>query len=169
MRIDDDHLYHGAALNQIAEDPHFTAINALSAGRTKLRNSYRINDDIGVHLKYCTSPSGQAEEYKFTFTAEHLADLRKVHEQAAKTYLVLVCVADRQVCCLSLTELEELIRARRDAIGGDEDQYVILVTIPAGKSFRVYVSVPGQRGKILGKPLIVSRNSFPSRLFEEQS
>jgi hypothetical protein len=167
VRIDDDHLYHGAALNQIAEDPHFTAINALSAGRAKLRNSYRINDDIGVHLKYCTKPSGQVKEYKFTFTTEHLADLRKVNEQAAKTYLVLICVDNRQICCLSLTELEVLIRSRREAIGGDEDQYVILVTIPAGKRFRVYVSVPGQRGKMLGKPLVVSRNSFPSRLFEK--
>lgn len=32
MKIHDDHLYHGAALTQIAEDDQFTAINALKLG-----------------------------------------------------------------------------------------------------------------------------------------
>jgi len=29
MNIDDNHMYHGAALIQIAEHPQFTAINSL--------------------------------------------------------------------------------------------------------------------------------------------
>ncbi len=32
MTIHDDHMYHGAALIQIAEHPQFTAINSLKLG-----------------------------------------------------------------------------------------------------------------------------------------
>src|ERR1043165_2514843 len=119
MRIDDDHLYHGAALNQIAEDPHFTAINVLTTGGMKLRNSYRINDDIGVHLKYSTSPVGGAREYKFTFPAEHLADLRRIQAQVAKTFIALICVKDRQVCCLPLQLVDRLLPGPRGGAGRD--------------------------------------------------
>jgi hypothetical protein len=165
MKIDDDHLYHGAALNQVAEDPHFTAINVLAAGGTKLSNSYRINDDIGLHLKYSSKPMGAAKEYKFTFPAAHLADLQTIRGLVKKTFVALVCVEDRHICCLSLPQLEELVERRRNAIGSVEDQYVVLVTLPEGGRFRVYVSVPGQRGQMLGKPLVIPRNCFPSSLF----
>lgn len=166
MKIDDDHLYHGAALNQIAEDPHFTAINVLTAGGTRLGNAYRINDDIGVHLKYASNPVGAAREYKFTFTADHLDELDKIRAYVSKTFAALVCVNDRHVCCLSIEQLDELIQRRRKSVGGEEDQYVVLVNLPEGKSFRAYVSVPGHRGQMLGRPLIIARNCFPGILFD---
>ena len=75
MRIDDDHLYHGAALIQIAEDKHFTAINALDKDGTGLSNAFRVNADIGVLLKYSSKPKGPVKEYQFTFTREHIAQL----------------------------------------------------------------------------------------------
>jgi hypothetical protein len=164
VQIDDDHLYHGAALNQIAEDQHFTAINALHSGSV-FTNTYRINDDIGVHLKYATKPKGAAEEYQFNFSADHLADLERLGEKVARTFVAMVCVQDRHICCLSLPELNELVERRKKAMGSDEDQYVVLITLPEGKKFRVYVSVPAKRGQILGRPLLVARNCFPSRIF----
>ena len=33
MKIRDDHMFHGAALIQIAEHPRFTAINSLVVGK----------------------------------------------------------------------------------------------------------------------------------------
>jgi len=59
----------------------------------------------------------------------------------------------------------ELIDARRVAKGGSEAHYSVLVTIPAGKGFRVYVNQPGARKALLGKPLIISRSGFPDLLF----
>ncbi len=168
MKIDDDHLYHGAALNQIAEDPHFTAINVLSADGLHLRNSYRINDDIGVHLKYATSPVGSAREYKFTVSAEHLADLGTLKAKVDRLFVGLVCVKDRHICCLKYEQLADLIGRRRKAMGSDEDQYVVLVTLDEGKSFRAYASAPGHRGKILGKALVVARKCFPGSLFGDE-
>jgi hypothetical protein len=164
MKIDDDHLYHGAALNQIAEDPHFTAINALPSG-SALTNTYRINDNIGVHLKYATNTKGTAKEYQFTFSADHLRDLASLGNKVSKMFVAMVCVKDRHICCLTLAQLQHLIVQRRKAMARDEEQYVVLVTLPEGKSFRVYVSVPGKRGLILGKELLVPRNCFPGGIF----
>ena len=98
MRIDDDHLYHGAALIQIAEDPHFTAINALGADGVALRNAFRVNADIGVLLKYSSSPKGRVKEYQFTFTAEHLAQLDVLASEVASVFVALVWVKGRQIC-----------------------------------------------------------------------
>ena len=56
MKINDDHMYHGAALIQIAEDPRFTAINVFQGGEGVSRSAFRINADIGVFLKYATKP-----------------------------------------------------------------------------------------------------------------
>lgn len=165
MKINDDHMYHGAALTQIAEHPRFTAINAFKLNGSTSRSGFRVNDDIGVYLKYATKPKGTYQEYPFTFTQEHLGELAKMAKGISRVYLALVCVQARQVCCLPLDRLNELIARRRAAKGDDEDQYVLLVTVQEGKSFRAYISPPGARKKILGKALIIPRNDFPSRIF----
>lgn len=164
MKIRDDHLYHGAALIQIAEHPQFTAINSLKVKTVKFENAYKINDNIAVYLKYSTKP--KRGEYQFTFHKEHLAELDTIATAHLKTFMALVCVTGREVCCLSHEQLLALIALRRKALGSDENQYVILVTIPAGRSLRVFVNAPGVRGKMLGKPIVVSRNAYPNDLFD---
>ncbi len=165
MKIDEDHKFHGAALVQIAEDPHFTAINALKLNGETARNAYRINDNIGVYLKYATKPVTRYKEYRFTFSKEHLDLLVKLKSATGKVYLALVCVSGREICCLPYEKLLELIEARHAAKGSKEEQYVIPVVLPQRKSFRVYINSPGERGRILGEEHIVSRNDFPSKLF----
>jgi hypothetical protein len=49
MKIDDDHMYHGAALIQIAEHPQFTAINSFEGKLAHYENTYRINGDVAVY------------------------------------------------------------------------------------------------------------------------
>ena len=58
MRIHDDHMYHGAALIQVAEHKSFTAINALKTSSGLHRNAYKINDEIGLYLKSLLSKNG---------------------------------------------------------------------------------------------------------------
>ena len=48
--------------------------------------------------------------------------------------------------------------------GEDEPHYQLLVTVPEGKSFRVYMNAPGQKKTAL-KNQIVSRNEFPRAIF----
>lgn len=167
MKIHDDHQFHGAALIQIAEDPHFTAINAIKFDGQISRTAFRINDDIGIYLKYATEPTGQLLEYKFTFTREQLEDLKKLKNITGRVFVALVCVKGREICCLSYGELFELIDRRVERNLVPEEQYVILVTLHKGKSFRIYISPPGTKGKTLGKSIVISRNDFPKELFEE--
>ncbi len=166
MKINDDHMYHGAALLQIAEDPRFTAINSIEVSGQKSRSAYRINDSIGIFLKYASKPSRTFREYTFTFTADHLRELAEVdNSQVSNTFIALVCVKDREIACLTLPQLQELVKRRREAKGTHEDQYLVLVTAPQGKSLRAYVNAPGRRKHILEKELLIKRRSFPDALF----
>lgn len=166
MKITYEHRYHGAALNQIAEDPHFTAINVFKPHGQVSRSAFRVNDDIGVYLKYCSDPTGRSHEYKFTFQKEHVDELAELATKCDRVFLALVCVKDGHICCLPYDKFLKLVQARQASKGADEDQYQILVTLPAGKAFRVYVNVnpPGVRKKRLGK-INIPRNAFPASLF----
>lgn len=165
MKLDDDHLYHGGALIQIAEHDKFTAINSLKVGNDRYTNAYRINDDVAVYFKYSSKPKKPHDEYVFTFKSEHLIDLKDISKHCRRAYIALVCVGDREICCLNSDELFEMIESRKKAKGGAEDQYTVLVTAPAGKSLRAYVNAPGAKGKILGDSLKIPRNLFPEVVF----
>lgn len=166
MRIDDDHMYHGAALIQIAEHPRFTAINLLKVGGAAVRTAYKINDQIAVYLKYGREPaSTRHEEYAFRFAQTQLDELSKIAEVNAKIFLAFVCVKERAICCISYEQLQHLIGRRRTVKGGSEDQYTILVTAPKGKSLRVYINAPNVRNKMLGNEIVISRSAFPGIIF----
>ncbi|MEQ8763271.1 MAG: hypothetical protein RL885_05050 [Planctomycetota bacterium] len=165
MKINDDHMYHGAALTQIAEHPQFTAINAFKKAGAVSRSAFRVNDDTGVYLKYASRPKGSYDEYVFTFGQDHLAELDALKKGCTRVFLALVCVHERHICCLPYSEFLKLLAARKNAKGSPEAQYTVLVTAPAGKSFRVYMNAPGKRKTMLGDALIISRNNFPGVIF----
>jgi hypothetical protein len=95
-----------------------------------------------------------------------LQELEEIKAKCAKVFIALVCVKDRQICCLPYEDLKRLTKRRDDFQRNPEDQYVILATLPKNKSFRVYVNKPGVKGKILGHPFTIQRNVFPNRLFK---
>ena len=166
MQIREEHLYHGAALNQIADHEQFTAINTLKFKGDESRSAFRVNDDIAVYLKYCTKPSSTFGEYKFTFNSSHLQELRNIAKTENKLHVVLVCVDDRHICCIRYNLFLSMIKERREAKGRKEEQYQILVTLKKGEAFRVYMNKPSRRKKILGESRKVRRNAFPNSLFE---
>ena len=165
MKIADDHMYHGAALLQIAEHPGFTAINSIEVSGQKSRSAYRINDNIGIFLKYASKPSRNLGEYAFTFTDAHLQELAEIDSQMVNTFIALVCVKDREIACLPLARLQKMVERRRKEKGALEEQYVVLVTAPEGKGLRAYVNWPDTKKTILGKELIIKRQAFPDALF----
>lgn len=167
MKIMQEHMYHGAALNQIADHPEFTSINAFKYKGKFSRAAFRVNDDIGVYLKYCSQPNESFAEYLFTFTKEHLEGLKQLRRRCERVFLGLVCVQDREICCLRYGELTNMIRLRKQNVGRDEDQYQVLVTVPEGKKFRVYVNRFGARGNTLGQ-ILIARNAFPRQLFAQE-
>ena len=166
MRITEEHLYHGAALNQIADHEQFTAINALKYKGDESRSAFRINDDIAVYLKYCTKPSGGFDEYKFSFHSSRLQELKNIAKTENKLHVILVCVDDRHICCIPYDTLIRMIEERRKARGRKEEQYQILVTLKRRENFRVYMNKPSRRKVILGEPRKIPRNAFPNSLFK---
>ena len=130
MKINDDHMYHGAALTQIAEHPQFTAINAFKHNGAISRSSFIINTDIGVYLKYATKATKPFDEFPFTFLTPNLGELNELESHFEKVYLGLVCVSAKQVCAISYEQFKGLLAARREAKGGDESTYTVLVTVP---------------------------------------
>lgn len=137
MHVDDDHLYHGAALIQVAEHPQFTAINPLKVQGRIVPVAYKINDEIALYLKYSSKPTKPYGEYPFTFGQGHLECLKTIDKTRLDTFVALICVEDREVCCLSYNELIGLIHGRRKAFGRSEGQYVVLATAERGKRLRV--------------------------------
>lgn len=117
MKIRDDHLYHGSALFQIAEHPEFTAINSLKIKGPVLQNSFRINDSIGVHFKYARVVTEAWQEYQFNFPKDELDELSKIRGAVDALLLGLVCVKDREICCLTYEQLRGLVDARKAAKG----------------------------------------------------
>ncbi|MBL0938506.1 MAG: hypothetical protein IBJ03_06415 [Gemmatimonadaceae bacterium] len=166
MHIDDNHLYHGAALIQIAEHKKFTSINSFRVSRRTSRSAYIVNSDIGVYLKYATKPSKAHSEYSFTFRTAHLKELSAIARGGRRAFVALVCVEAREICCVSRAQLITMIGQRRAATGRREENNTVLVHALPGERFRVYMNAPGVRNAVLGDPLLVARNSFPKLLFD---
>ena len=165
MHINDEHLYHGAALTQIAEHHNFTAINAsINAAGVKSNSVFQVNHNIGIMLKYASKPNKSWSEYIFTFTGAHLREMEELAQRLPRVFAVLVCVKDRLVCALSFDELKTHIRRRENANGGPEPQYTLLVTAPANQQLRVYMNRPGRKKVALSHQL-VPRNAFPDLIF----
>jgi hypothetical protein len=122
--------------------------------------------DREVLQRFPSKPTANKfKEYPFTFKKEQLAELEAISNASTKSFLALVCVKDRGICCIAYGQLKELIERRKKAKGGPEDQYTVLVTISKGKAFRAYVNAPGQKKTILEKELVVARNAFPNSIF----
>lgn len=166
MKINTNHLYHGAALIQIAEHEKFTAINALNIRGETYENAFRINQDEVVYIKYATKAKPPHSEYEFNFKASQLSDIIEISRHCSNIFIILVCVGADEICVLKKDQLDALIASRRVAKGARERQYTILVTAPRGKSLRVYMNSPGSKGKKLIPELIVARNDFPNIIFE---
>jgi hypothetical protein len=166
MRINEDHLYHGAALTQIAEYPTFKAINAFEPTKgEKSRSAFSVNHDTGVYLKYATKPTKAFKEYVFTFSRANFDELAalKAHYHS-RVFVALVCHQAKEICVVTLDELESHRAGREKANGGPKPHYQLLVAVPANKSFRVYMNAPGKKKTSL-KQQIVSRNEFPRAIF----
>lgn len=166
LRINQDHLYHGAALTQIAEHEQFTAINAVRVRNRPHRSAFRINDTHCVYLKYATKPTKPYNEYIFTFQTTHLDDLRRLSQKCDKLFLALICVQDHEICLISYETLLDLIARRRNAKGSSENQYTLLVFLKSGGKFRINMNLPNRRKHYVGNSVLIARKEFPNRLFE---
>jgi len=163
--IREEHLYHGAVLNQIADHKQFTAINALKVGRKTSRSAFKVNDDIAVYIKYAVNPTGTYREFVFTFNKSNMKELVDTNEAGNNLHLALVCAKDKEICCFPYAKFAELIELRKKEAKRTESQYTLLVTLKKNEAFRVYMMQPGRRKVYLADPLKIRRNACPDALF----
>jgi len=166
VKIDDNHLYHGAALTQIAEHKTFTAINPLEAKGERCGCAFRINSSIGVYIKHdAAGPKGKYKEFTFNFSAEQIEDIEDIASKLQIIFIVLVCFKAKHICVIPWAELQSLIKEYEGLAGEQKQQYNVLVTAPENSQFRVYLNRPKTKGVAIRKKLI-PRNAFPNRIFE---
>jgi len=101
----------------------------------------------------------------FTFNEEQMSTISSLLQKHDNLFFSLVCVEGGEICCLSRSQFEELLGYRKKSATRDETQYVILVTIKAGSSFRAYVNAAGKKRRIAGNQLTVARKAFPDAIF----
>ena len=140
-KIKDKHIYHGAALSQIAEHNSFTAINRNNISE----GAYKINEGKNIMIKYVSSPKGQKANFNFVLT--ELGHLTRMND----FFLCLVCGKDT-ICCLSESETDQIID-----INGTRQQ-MITVYFPKNKS----MEVKGNKGKLAQK---IPHSAFPNKIF----
>ena len=164
MKINDDHLYHGAALIQIAEHSSFTAINSLRTASGSLhRTAYTINNDTGVFLKYAMSPN-KSGVYVFNFQRHFLRELKAIDAAHEDTFVILVCVKDRIICCLHFDQVMMLFTKLGKAQSGRRRQYTIQVSVEPNKQLHAFTYDPRSKGKKLDD-VPVARKAFPGVIF----
>jgi hypothetical protein len=155
---------YGAALINIAEHENFSAINSLRIKNKLYRNTFRINGDIALHLKYATKDNNSYGEYIFNFKVETLDDLKEISSHCNKTFIALICVEELEVCCISYRKLKILIASRHKKTGVIEEQYSILVSFQKNHPIKIAINHPDERGIYL-KTTTSKKDAFPKCLF----
>ena len=145
MKIQEQDLYHGAALTQIAEHGSFTALNKGS----QRYGHYMINADRHLFVRYSKAEEGP---WCYTITPGQLEPVKNILQARARIYFSLVC-GEFTVCLLNEEQLRTLID-----LASNESQW-IRVEVPKGGSCHVSGSL-GRLGRM------VPHNAFPTALFE---
>jgi hypothetical protein len=174
MMIDNNDLYYGAALKQIADHKLFKSINAEWQGGEKSRCAYRINTDIGIYVRAATKPV--CGEYVFNFKKTNFEEWKALEKVCKNVFIVLVCYDARaisrgsrmancrQICVLQRSQIEVLITARGTDLAS-LSQINVLITVPDSQSMRAAVAIPGTRGKRMELKRKIPRNAFPKVIF----
>lgn len=144
--------------------PQFTSISAVRAAGDQSQSAFRINETIGVYLKYATDPKPLNADYVFRFTNPNKDELRSLDGLCEDVYIAMVCVQDRHICCISYGELAAWFKKHEEALGHDEDTSTLLVHLPPGQNFQCNMNMPSRR-TYLDQPQLVPRNRFPNVLF----
>lgn len=122
-----------------------------------------VNADRALYVKYAATRNANLE-HAFTFRPEHLKELEQIFGAHPKTFVVLVCGEDQEICCLKYDEFRSLRDFRLSHPGNTSSTLTMVVKILAGKMLRVGVNIPGTKNK--WHAIKVARNSYPSSLFE---
>jgi hypothetical protein len=108
MKVQEEDLYHGAALTQVVEHPSFKALNKAD----DKYGHYLVNHDRRILAKYTKR---RASPWQFTFSADDMLAVEKdLKAKGSRTFVCLVC-GDETVCLLDEKEISEVLDVSRFA------------------------------------------------------
>lgn len=143
LKIQEQDLYHGPALMQIAEHSSFTGLNKADAKY----GHYIVNADRRLFVKYSGS---QVSPWPFTFQPAEMKAMAADIASGAKTFICLVC-GQFTICCLNQDELAVLIK-----LNSKKAQWV-RIEVPEGGS----QWVTGARANLRRS---IPHNAFPGKV-----
>jgi len=144
MKIQEQDLYHGAALTQIVEHLSFKALNRASIKY----GHYLVNADRQVFVKYRKS---KTSPWIFTLQPAEVQAIASAIAAPHKVFLCLVC-GNMTVCALTVADIQTVIDTK------SKSQQWVRVEVP--KSGSCHVS--GTSGKM---KKTVPHKSFPDNVF----
>ena len=101
--------------------------------------TYRINGRTGASIKYSTAPrlksSNKLRNYAFFVDTSDLSQFAALQTVCNDVFVILVCIAEKEICVFSAREMRRLIELRQGALGYPEAYYRIVVTAEANKQF----------------------------------
>ena len=148
MKIEDRHLYYGAALMQLLDHRQAMFVTPIKDSNS-IRNVFTINRKIAVCMKYASEPKGPNKAYPFTFTSVYIDEVNSLDFRGG-IYFALICRKDNEICWLALDQLNELIKRRKEDVQDREDQYTIHAKLQDRSEFRVYIDKSKTKRTSLG-------------------
>lgn len=148
MKIQDKDRFHGSALAQIIEHPHFKTIKR---GSEKYGH-YRANENRDLFFKYRKT---KTSPWTFQFSPEDVSELYHAMRTRDCVFLCLIC-GTTTICALNTAEVCMII----DLSKNDSSQS-ISIQVPDGG--RCHVS--GSEGKLSHT---IPHNSFPDKILAEE-
>lgn len=145
MKIQEKHIYHGAALTQIVEHASFKALNKVD----DRYGHYLVNRNRRLLVKYRTSSESP---WQFSFPSSEVALMASDLEAGAKLFLCLVCGTET-VAVLDEEEVRTVLNLESTG------QQWVSVELPPGSSLRA-------RGSAGNLPRTIPHKAFPRKIFE---
>lgn len=144
MKIQEQDMYHGAALTQIAEHKSFKALNRGSAKY----GHYLVNTDRHFFIKYRKTAKSP---WLHTLSTDEMKALVSACSKYDKVWLCLVC-GNVTICALNKPEIALVLDLASTA-----QQWVRIEVPPGGSCW-----VSGSSGAL---KKVVTHKSFPEKLF----
>jgi len=144
MIIHDLEFFHGVALVKVVRSGLFKTIEKFE----KNNSAYLIDREVGLYIKYSKK---RMPPWVFTFSKEHIKEVKNMHSIPKKVFIALICNNDG-ICCLNWEEFCTVI-----SIYGNKYPKWIKASRKKSEKYFVY----GSDGRLKYK---IGNSDFPPKL-----
>ena len=85
--ISDSEMYHGAVIRNLIVGVR-NSLNIQADDDCGQINTYRLNGDVGIHIKHSTS---RLPPWQFTYLGDHIDEIERLAERCRQIWLIHIC------------------------------------------------------------------------------